>query len=72
MNRQITEQSTPQQKHQVVNAAIASVRIEGFEPSQSAINLLDEYAEGKITVDELQTKGLAEAKASISHPESEY
>jgi hypothetical protein len=68
MNRQITEHSTPTQKQAVVNAAIGSVRLEGFEPSESALNLMDEYVNGHITVEELQTKALEEAKATLSNP----
>jgi hypothetical protein len=67
MNRQITSQSTTLQKQQVVNAAIASVRMEGFEPTKSARDLLEKYVEGKITVNELQDKGLANAKASVKN-----
>jgi hypothetical protein len=68
MNRQITEQSTSTQKKAVVNAAIGSVRLEGFEPSESTLNLMEEYVNGQITVDELQAKALEEAKASLSNP----
>lgn len=66
MKSLITEHSTPAQKQQAVDDAVASVRIEGFEPSQTAIDILSQYVEGKITVDELQAKTLAEVKASIN------
>ena len=67
MKSLITEHSTPAQKQQVVNDAIASVRIEGFEPSQTVMNILSEYVEGRISVDELQAKTLAEVKASANN-----
>ncbi len=68
MNRQITEQSSPKQKQAVIDAAIGSIRLEGFEPSQSTLSLMEEYVRGEISVDELQMKALKEAKASLSNP----
>ena len=68
MNRQITEVSTPEQKLAAVNATIASVHIEGFEISEPIRDLMQEYAEGKISMSELQDKGLLEVKTSINNP----
>ena len=68
MNRQITEQSTPTQKQAVIDAAVGSVRLEGFEPSDSTLSLMEEYVKGEITVDQLQTMALEEAKASVGNP----
>ncbi len=52
-----------QKRIQAINSAIASVRAEGLEPSAATQQRLKQYAQGKITAEQLQHDTLAEAKA---------
>ena len=65
---QLTELSTPGQRLSVVNATLASVRIEGFEPSKTAQELMSEYVDGKITAEELTERTLEAVKTSVKNP----
>jgi len=54
------------QREQAVAAAIASVRAEGLEPTKDTENLLNQYAEGKITADKLREVSLEEFKPAAN------
>ena len=67
---QLTALSSPEQRLGVANATLASVRLEGFEPSKIAREIMTEYVEGKITVDELTERTLKAVKDSVSNSAS--
>ena len=56
MKGKVSKKFTLTQRKHAVLSALGSVREEGFEPSDDAKILMDEYIEGKITVDELLAK----------------
>ena len=57
------QQITTVKRHQAVAAAIASVRAEGLEPSVQAQQRLNQYVQGKISVNQLRRDTLNEVKA---------
>ena len=57
------QQITTVKRHQAVAAAISSVRAEGLEPSVQAQQRLNQYVQGKISVNQLQRDTLNEIKA---------
>ena len=57
------QQITTVKRHQAVRAAIASVRAEGLEPSVQAQQRLNQYVQGKISVNQLRRDTLNEVKA---------
>lgn len=49
-------------RKRAVAAAIGSVRAEGLEPSQKAMERLERFAKGEITADELRQQTLESVK----------
>ncbi len=62
MINQTNELFSSKQKRLAVESAIGSVRLEGLEPPKNAKILLNRYANGEITVEELQSKALEDVK----------
>lgn len=62
MINQTNELFSSKQKRLAVDSAIGSVRLEGLEPPKNAKILLNQYANGEITVEELQSKALEDIK----------
>jgi hypothetical protein len=62
MKNKTNELFSSKQKRLAVDSAIGSVRLEGLEPPKNAKVLLNQYANGEITVEELQSKALEDVK----------
>jgi hypothetical protein len=62
-----TTKLTNAKRQQLIVQALASVRVEGLEPSMATKQRLAHYAQGQISVTELQEQTLAEVKQSILH-----
>lgn len=60
------QQMTTVKRHQAVRSAIASVRAEGLEPSLHVRQRLDQYIQGKISVNQLRQDTLNEIKAAAT------
>ena len=52
-------------RKRAVAAALGSVRAEGLEPSKETIDRMQQFAEGKITAEELREQTLEEVKKKV-------
>ena len=61
-----TTETVTRKRRNAAKQALASVRVEGLEPSQATQKRLYRYVEGKITGEQLEKQTLAEVKALAS------